>query len=153
MTPYFSSEDRVSALRDSFNLWLGTPFRDNWQAMGCGVDCARLAMALYEESGHLKPGLNPTYIVGAWKGLRSNSPAIEWIEKSKAFEQVTDGTRMVGDLLCFAQGRVAFHLGVYLDEGSDLFAHAISVDGACKRSLRDPTWSKRLIASYRPIEN
>lgn len=152
MKPYFSTPERISELRVHADKWLDTPFRDHWRAQGKGVDCIQLAVAIYTSSGLLNSFTSPPYSIGAWKGLRE-SPVAQWIDSSPHFEKLAEtDTFQPGDLLCFAQGRVAYHLGIYLDEGSQLFIHAISVDGTCKRSLHDPTWAKRLTATYRPVE-
>ena len=150
MTPYFSIPERIADLRAAAAAWEGTPFRDHWRSKKQGVDCIGLAAAIYTECGHLAEFECPAYTIGAWKGVKE-SPVLKWVGNSQRFVGVTDGTRQPGDLLCFTQGRTVYHIGIYLDEGSQLFVHAIAVDGVCKRTLSDPTWAKRLVATYRPV--
>jgi hypothetical protein len=150
MISYFNL-NRQYLLKTSAASWCGTPFRDHWRTRGIGVDCIQLAVALYLETGLLNEFTAPPYTIGAWKGLRA-SPVVEWIENCPCFRKIESGEHAVGDLLCFTHGRVVYHLGVYLDDGSQLFIHAISGEGVMKRTLLDPTWAKRFVASYRPIQ-
>lgn len=158
MTSFFIQQTaRLKALKDAADGWLGTPFRDHWRTKGVGVDCIQLAVAIYSECGLIEAFDPPKYNVGAWKGLKS-SPVTDWVEGSENFLIINEtgltkrGVLQPGDLLTFNHGRVVYHLGIFLGEGTDLFVHAITQDGVCKRTLQDSTWSKRLIAAYRPVE-
>lgn len=151
MKPFFTDENRLRKMRDEVSSWIGTPFRDGWRVKGVGCDCLQLAVAIYNACGLRDQVVTPPYTVGAWKGLRV-SPILGWLDGSPLFRKIESIEPIPGDLLCFLQGRVVYHLGIYIDHGNKMFAHSITGDGVCLHGLSDPTAGRRLIAVYRPME-
>lgn len=151
--PYFSTLDRVHQLRSEARSWSGTPFHAHGKYKGLGTDCVWVAEGIYRALGVIPPQDFGWYTVGAGSHLEASLVAAG-VVRSGAFENalpVTIGAVLPGDLLGFKLGRVIHHVGIVL-EGTR-FIHSIQTVGVTESDLRDPTWSTRLYAIWRPMQN
>jgi cell wall-associated NlpC family hydrolase len=145
--PFVQSESDRKRLHAFMESWLGTPFHAHAGIKSVGVDCVNLAAEIYKEAGLLRHCQFPAYAIDAGQH-RQDSMLLGWLDHSPSFEHVEEG-REVGDLFCFRFGRSAHHLGICAGGGK--FIHALlrrSVRYAC---LDDPTYGRRLVATYRPV--
>ncbi|MCP5525018.1 MAG: C40 family peptidase [Verrucomicrobiales bacterium] len=129
--------------------WKGTPFVPHAAQPGAGVDCVHLCGEILQEAGLIGDYSFPTYRCDSGSH-RDESVVLSWLNHSPAFVR-TDGSRVqAGDVLCFHIGRVAHHVGLAL--GPVRFIHALRGKGVIVSTLRDPTYAKRFVAAYRPVQ-
>lgn len=152
MKPYFAPLWRQVALWRAALPWVGTPFAERQRLQGVGVDCVQLAAGIYIPTG-LVDRFNPGDYAMDGGTHQDRSRVFEWLEKSPAFVQSHEPLR-VGDLLAFSQGRAAWHVAITLvvDGADAICIHCLRTTGTALVQLADPTWSKRLVAVYTPIE-
>jgi cell wall-associated NlpC family hydrolase len=129
--------------------WIGTPFYPHQARKGVGCDCVSMARAVFEEAGLVPSNEKPfpQYDMGGSDHLKS-SLVVEWLATCKWFEP-RDGMPRQGDVVTFAVGKVAHHVGIMVTD--KMFVQAIRRYGVVELPLRDSTWSKRLRTVWRPI--
>jgi cell wall-associated NlpC family hydrolase len=82
---------------------------------------------------------------------RDSSQVVDWFETNRRFERLApDADVEPGDAACFRMGRVSHHVGLVLEP--PLFIHAMRNYGVIESRLDDPTFAKRLVAVYRPVQ-
>lgn len=155
-TPYFSTPERLTALRAAANAWDGTP----WAANSCvqgergGVCCHRLVAAVLEDAGFPItraeiPGgtLNrATHFEGSViaDGLR-NMP--------DRFQEITPAVwsaLQAGDVFTIRLGLGAHHVAVMAD--AETVIHSWQGVGAHMERIVDPKLRKRVAHIFRPIQ-
>ena len=150
MTPVFQSAERQAALLAEARSWLGTPFVPRGNLKGAGVDCVHLPAEIYRALGVLPGYAFPDY------QLDSGSHAAEslvtgWLDGRPDFLPLAPVEAcLAGDLLAFRIGKVVHHVGLLL-QGSR-FIHCLRHRGVLESDLRDPTYAKRLVRVYRPLQ-
>ena len=145
--PFVQSESNRQRLLAIMESWLGTPFHAHAGIKSVGVDCVRLGAEIYREAGLVEDCRFPAYTIDAGQH-RQDSVLLEWLDRSPSFESIEEG-REVGDLFCFRFGRSAHHLGICT--GGTRFIHALLRRSVRYASLQDPTYGRRLVATYRPV--
>jgi cell wall-associated NlpC family hydrolase len=109
-----------------------------------------LVAAIFWETGAIDDRRFPDYTMDGGEH-RNSSQVIEWLEASGRFERLAPGTEpQTGDLACFRMGRVPHHVGLVLLP--PIFIHAMRNYGVIESRLDDPTYAKRLMAVYRPVQ-
>ena len=147
---FFDSPWKQARLVQVARRWLGTPFIPHACIPGAGVDCVQLVGAIYWETGAIDDPRFPDYTMDGGEH-RISSQVLEWLEASTRFERLTPGAAVqTGDLACFRMGRVPHHVGLVLQP--PLFIHAMRNYGVIESRLDDPTFAKRLMAVYRPVQ-
>jgi cell wall-associated NlpC family hydrolase len=147
MSPYFDRPDRVALLEASAHTWLGTPFVPHGDVCHAGVDCVHLPLRIYAECGLALDRAFPSYTMDGGDH-RGSSQVIEWLEGDPGFVRTRD--TQAGDLGCFRIGRVPHHVGLVLSPTT--FVHAMRNYGVIISRLDDPTFARRLMAFYRPLQ-
>ena len=145
--PFIQSESDQERLLAIIESWLGTPFHAHAGIKSVGVDCVHLVAEIYREAGLLEECRFPAYAIDAGQH-RQDSMLLEWLDRSPNFQRVEEG-REVGDLFCFRFGRSAHHLGICA--GGSKFIHALLRRSVRYALLDDPTYGRRLVATYRPV--
>ncbi len=114
MTDEVALRERIGDVAVS---WLSTPFHDEAQVKGAGVDCATLLKAVFEEAGVLAPfeleHYSPTHFMHS-----TEERYIEWIERCGGIEISQDQAKP-GDIvlykpkaaLCFCHGALIIEPG------------------------------------------
>lgn len=122
MTPFFSTPERVAALRTEAQSWLWTPFRQGCcvKGKGGGVDCVGFVLACFEAAGVVRPGeitIPPYDIDHAQTG--ETFPLVEWFKAEWVRKRVTMMDRadpkQDGDLCFVKYAKGVHHLGLWLD--------------------------------------
>jgi cell wall-associated NlpC family hydrolase len=90
--------------------WLGTPFRDQADTMGGGVDCAMLIIRCFVDTGILPP-FDPRPYPPRWHLHQSRERFLEWVEQ---FGIQTDEEK-VGNVVVYREGRCFSHGGIIVD--------------------------------------
>ena len=144
---FVQSESNRQRLLTIMESWLGTPFHAHAGIKSVGVDCVHLAAEIYKEARLLGECRFPAYAIDAGQH-REDSMLLQWLDESPSFERIEEG-REVGDLFCFRFGRSAHHLGICA--GGAKFIHALLRRSVRFSSLDDPTYGRRLVATYRPV--
>lgn len=161
MNAHFANGRRPLALRTAAQSWLGTPFVPFANIRHHGVDCVNLCAELLKECHFTLPP-NSTWPRYAMDGGKHNteSQLTAWLDACPRFVRIWSSTLndapylaarpLAGDVLCFQIGRVAHHAGLLI-EGVK-FIHCLAGRKAMFATLSDPSFNKRLIAAYRPLE-
>lgn len=149
MKPFFESDDSRRKLCESARKWIGTPFHYNAQMLGVGVDCVRLADAIYSDCGFTNDLSGASYRLGQGAHA-SESRLIDWLESSPKLERVPAAEAFDGDLICFRIGRIEHHCGVLIDTLNRSFVHSVQRYGVRMETL-GPQWEKRVVSIFRPI--
>ena len=145
MNPFETPDQQARLLAVALS-WLGTPFRPHAGIKGAGADCMHVALLVYWESGHKFAFESPKYTMDGGSHLHVSQFA-EWLDTSPAFA-MTESPTKIGDCLLFKLGRVEHHVGVQITGST--FVHAMRHHGVIQSNLKDPTWTRRLTAVYRP---
>jgi cell wall-associated NlpC family hydrolase len=147
MTPYFSTPERLAALRAHAEQWLGTPFAAHAMVRGAGVDCVHLGAALYMACGVFTEFSPPNYSLDAG-AHQADSQVVGWLDSHPCFLRFP--VPLPGDCLCFRFGKSEHHIGVLVDGAK--FIHALPRRSVMFGSLRESYYAHRLAAIYRPME-
>ena len=147
---FFNTPWHQARLIETARRWLGTPFVPHACIPGAGVDCVQLVAAIYWETGAIDDRQFPEYTMDGGEH-RNSSQVLEWFEASRRFQRLAPDTDIrTGDAICFRLGRVPHHVGLVLQP--PLFIHAMRNYGVIESRLDDPTFAKRLVAVYRPVQ-
>lgn len=151
----FSDPARCQLLRASAEAWVRTPFHPHSAIRGVGVDCVRLAAALYREVGVIGEVEFPRYDITEGMHL-AESQVIQWLRGRDEFRELPsadpDGF-ICGDLLAFKISRcsVVHHVGVHLGGDPAMFVNSVHRYGVVIRRLDDTTWRNALVGAFRPL--
>ena len=106
--------------------WVGTPYHHGAAVRGAGVDCARLLIEVYAETGQIErfdPGEYPP----DWHLHRSEERYVETILRYAREHTPADLRRIgIGDVLAWRFGRCFAHGGIYVGDGFVVHAYAPS---------------------------
>jgi cell wall-associated NlpC family hydrolase len=149
MPSFFDSPEKQACLAKIARAWLGTPFRPHACIRGAGVDCVHLLGAIFKEAGVVDGWAFPDYTMDGGDH-RDDSQVTDWLEAHDRFERLpADEIPQPGDVICFRLGRVPHHVGLVLE--GNRFLHAMRNYGVIESQLDDPTFGKRLVATFRPL--
>lgn len=109
------------------NRWLGTPYSYGGASTG-GTDCSGLVMSLYRD-------------VTGVKIPRTTREQVRYCTN------VARNSMQPGDLVFFASGKEASHVGLYVGNGSMI--HASSSRGVIVSDIDDGYWGKRYLTGGR----
>jgi cell wall-associated NlpC family hydrolase len=150
MTPVFQSAERQAALLVEARSWLGTPFVPRGNLKGVGVDCVHLPAEIYRALGVLPSYGFPDYNLDSGSHA-DRSLVTGWLDGRADFLPLAPVEAcLAGDLLAFRIGKVVHHVGLLL--GQTRFIHCLRHRGVLESDLRDPTYAKRLVRAYRPLQ-
>lgn len=157
MRPFFADDSRKQALWRAANAWVGTRFFHGAEERGVGVDCVRLAHALYVATGAMRPIEHfPTYSLDYARHCR-RSQLLRFLLDCDRFR---GWLRLVppqperlrpGDLLGCACGRADHHLAVVLPWGK--VVHAVDGAGVVIQDLAENVLTKRILYAMRLMED
>lgn len=99
--------------------WLGTPFHDNGDIKGVGVDCARLLAKVYEEVGLIPPQEIEHYSP-QWM-LHRDEPKFENYVRRFAHQVETPD---IGDIVLYRIGRSLAHAAIISSPWPGTVIHA-----------------------------
>ena len=155
MKPFFHSKERQDALWLEMQTWLGTPFAAHSESKGHGVDCVRLARALYVSAGAVSPRLElPAYSLDQAKHT-TDTALLRFLlthrELRGRFIMVPPaGPKIAGDLLGIKSGRVDHHLAIVNPWGE--VVHAVEDAGVIRTPLNDWKLEQRTLYVLRFME-
>lgn len=154
MTPFFRGASRLIALENIADSWVGTPFALGVAVRGAGVDCVRFSAEVLRECGHMGPYEFPPYSIDGGDYLPESLVQL-WMGGNPLFEPLDRlDYLMPGDVLEFRIGRgVSHHVGLYSGAPPQSIWSAMTSDGVRRRTLRDATWGRRLVAAWRPVDS
>lgn len=152
--PFYTTPERTAALAIEAELWLGTPWCANSEALGVrgGVSCHNLPRALYIRTGALAPSFPK--IQGKPNRHARRSDMETFLDARPEFERVPiEGPLkeivQTGDLLGLRIYHCVDHLGVCV--GSS-FIHVLMHKHTSLDLFRVSPWAERVKAIWRPIE-
>jgi cell wall-associated NlpC family hydrolase len=157
MTSYFSTPERISALRTAAERWQGTPFAPAAAVCGPrgGACCHRLVVAVLAEAGFpLAQGEVPDGVLNR-ATHHVGSIMADWLRAHPdRFAEITPAgldTVQPGDLLLLRLGVGAHHVALALDRGEVI--QTWQGIGAHIAQLSDRRTAKRLMAVFRPLSS
>jgi cell wall-associated NlpC family hydrolase len=129
-------EQRLAVIEQAMRF-KGTPYREQADQPGVGVDCAMLLVRAWVDAGVFR-SFDPRPYPTQWHLHQDQERYLE--QMSLSAKEVD--TPRPGDLVLFKFGRTFSHSGIYI--GDDKIIHAF-LNGRCSR---EEIWSSRL-ARYR----
>jgi cell wall-associated NlpC family hydrolase len=142
---YFRTPERLHALTDAVQEWIGTPYVGSGAIKRNGASCHRLAGAVLTEAGFevRPPEKNQT-------GLRQFTATMEaWLDASPQFSRLpTRSDIQPGDVLLCEYG--IGHIALAVGDGGAM--QVLRHQPAHIVQLADPNVAKRILVVYRPIE-
>lgn len=149
---FYDAPEAIRALEAEAASWIGTPFAPHAAVMGAGVDCVRLAAALYLATGALREAPAwPKYRVDSGKH-RDRSALLEWLENSPRFRRLEEGAAAgAGDLAVYIIGRSVHHAAVILNPRT--LIHVLEEANVVYGDPTDSTLSSRLHSIWRPLQH
>lgn len=152
MTPFFSTPDRIAALRAAATEWLGTPFMPNAAVKGVGVSCQKLVGAVYQQAGCIAADFEIPEGPMDWSHAHTDSLVTAFLTLQPNFAEVTPLQPSPGDLLGFRIGGCINHCGVLLTSAGH-FLHCLrDSQGVRLSNVNDATYRQRLEKVWRPLE-
>lgn len=134
MTP--DQQARVMAAARS---WIGTPFHDNGEVKGAGVDCARLLALVYWEAGIIERQVIPTYSP-QWM-LHRDEPLFESYVRRFAHQVEKPA---IGDIVLYRVGRSFAHGAIVSSPWPGTVIHAFkSYRRVCETPWDDADMRRR----------
>lgn len=116
--------------------WLGTPFRDQKDNIGAGVDCAMLIIRCFVDTGILPP-FDPRPYPTRWHLHQDRERFLEWVEQKG---RQTDEIKL-GNVVVYKEGRCFSHGAIVASENTVI--HAWWVRGEVVESrMSDPKLDK-----------
>jgi cell wall-associated NlpC family hydrolase len=112
-----ADRERVVAIAES---WTRTPYHNNAQVKGVGVDCAQLPAAVFAEAGVIPP-IHPDYPPD-WHLHRSGELYCQWIEDLGAVECSLEDAGPA-DLILWRFGRTFSHGAIFLQPPTIIHAY------------------------------
>lgn len=155
MRPWFEQSLRQEFLWAEQQRWLGTPFFPHAESIGHGVDCVRLAHALYVAVGAIPHLVLPRYTLDYAKHS-TRTQLLQFLLTDPAlagrFVMVPpSGPRLAGDLLGLQSGRIDHHLAVATPHGE--VVHAVEDHGVIRTPLNDRKLTARTLYVLRLYES
>jgi len=122
--------------------WIDTPWQHNQCAKGCGVDCIRFAIDVYDHFG-MYTGDIRNYT----RQTRGNELRDYLASLPSLIKQPDEANIEPGQLLLFKVKKIPRHVGIATGEGN--FIHA-DMSSAVKRVVEQPfrRWKHRIAAKY-----
>jgi cell wall-associated NlpC family hydrolase len=155
---WFSTQERIAALEREARRWLGTPFFPNSNTPGPrgGVSCQKLVSEIYRGAGFCDvpvPEVPMAHARFSRESLMEKFMADrpEFIRLPPPDSPLLWRAVLPGDLLGFRIYRTIHHMGIAMPKRT--FIHALDGMGTIISSLLDATWSSRMAAVWRPVEN
>ena len=149
MKYYFEDEKKQKQLLAVLNEWIGTKYRHRASVKGMGCDCIGLPIGVLTEMGLLnlrkKDILEyaPDYHMH-----NTRSMLVESIIKHLKVVEITDGSFMNGDILCFKFGKAAAHAGFWFN---DYLYESVDKIGVIKTHFPNSQWKERLQHTFRMV--
>ena len=147
MKYYFEDKQKQDKLLGILESWIGTPYRHRAGVKGMGCDCVHLPIGVLTEMGLMKvrkkdvPHYAPDYHMH-----KTRSMLVDSIAKHLSAEEITDGSFMNGDILCFSFGKTAAHAGFWFN---DYLYEAVDRIGVIKTHFPNSQWREKLQHTYR----
>jgi cell wall-associated NlpC family hydrolase len=97
-------EERQRVVREA-QSWLGTPYHDNGDVKGAGVDCGMLLVRVYVDTG-LVPAFDPRPYPAQWS---LHQKAERYLEIVRTYAHEIPGPPLPGDIAMFKFGLTYSH--------------------------------------------
>lgn len=101
--------------------WLGTPYHDNAELKGVGVDCARLLKCVFAEAGAIADFPIADY-PPQWYLHRSEERLLGLVQRRAV--EIAESAARPGDVVLYRFGRCFAHGAIVVDPGWPRIVHA-----------------------------
>jgi cell wall-associated NlpC family hydrolase len=113
-----SQQEQRAAVIAEAKTWIGTPFRDQSDVKGAGVDCAMLLLRCFVDTGIVAP-FDPRPYAPQWHLHHSEEKFLAIVEKLGA---EVEREPIPGDVIVYRFGRCFSHGALVIDRGHVLHA-------------------------------
>jgi cell wall-associated NlpC family hydrolase len=131
-----NKEQRTQVIAEA-KSWLNTPYHNNAQVKGAGVDCAQLLVGIYVGAG-IVPAFDPGYYPAQFGLHRDEELFLSFVER---YATATSYPQP-GDCVLFQFGRCYSHGGIMVDDTTIIHA-AMRERAVCFASLADTDLASR----------
>jgi len=153
-TNFFSTSERIAALKVAALPWLGTPFVPNAAVKGAGVSCQKLVGGILIEAGALPLSFELPNEPMEWGQAHSDSLVEQFMAAHADRFALIDGPAFVvaqpGDVLGIRFGGCVHHCGLVLAEHG-AFIHCIRGEGVILGEIRDAVFMRMIKKVWRPL--
>ena len=147
MKYYYEDVKNQDRLLKIMEEWLGTKYRHHASVKGGGCDCVGFPVGVLTEMGLLNitkrdiPDYAPDYHMHTTRSM-----LVESIITHLKAEEITDGSFMNGDILCFKFGKAAAHAGFWFN---DYLYESADGMGVIKTHFPNSQWREKLQHTFR----
>ena len=117
LTPEKEANQRAAVVRESLK-WLNTPYHQQADIIGAGVDCSMLLVRAWVDAGIIEP-FDPRPYPPNWHMHQSEERYLGWMETLA----VETETPQVADIRLMTFGRCYSHSGILVSPTSMVHAH------------------------------
>lgn len=136
LTPEREADLRLKVIQEA-QKWIGTPYRQQADILGAGIDCSMLLVRAWVDSGTVQP-FDPRPYPPNWHMNNDEERYLHWMDKcALEVEQPK-----AGDVVLFKFGRCFSHSGVLVNETQ--MVHAWAADGKCSQADLNEAWVRYL---------
>jgi cell wall-associated NlpC family hydrolase len=129
-------DDKERAARDAIDRiadeWIGTPFHDNAELKGIGVDCARLLKCVFTEAGQIDDFALPHYSAQHFLH-QTEEKFLGWVQKFA--REIALADVQYGDIVLYKVGHVYSHGAIVVEPGLPHIVHAWFRSRRVRRAL------------------
>jgi len=143
--PETELEAARQAVIEEARTWIGTPFHQNADLKGVGVDCGRILIKVYGACGFRVP-IDPPFLSQDWHLHRNEEIYLDIIRE---FATEIPGPPRLGDVVMFRVARVYGHSGIVL-EWPHLLIHAHWLTGVQYVDATQPPLVARPVRFFSP---
>lgn len=115
--------------------WVGTPYHQQADKLGAGIDCSMLLVRAWVDAGVVEP-FDPRPYPPDWHMHQSEERYLAWM--SSVAKEIPAEERRPGDVVLFKFGRCFAHSGILVTK--DTMVHAWAYDGKCSVCDLTESW-------------
>lgn len=131
LTPEKEADQRIRVIEGAMK-WIGTPYHQQADILGSGIDCSMQLVRAWVDAGIFEP-FDPRPYPPNWHMHQSEERYLAWMETLAV--ETTDP--IPGDIRLMTFGRCYSHAGIILDNNTMLHAHQ-RTGKCCMSNLHEP---------------
>lgn len=125
------------AVRDEARKWIRTPYHQQADIVGAGVDCSMLLVRAWVDAGIFEP-FDPRPYPPNWHMHQSEERYLGWMQTLAS--EIPEGQAQIADIRLMTFGKCFSHSGIITRPG--VMVHAHQKCGVCCESDVFETWIK-----------
>lgn len=140
------AEERARVVAEAMT-WIGTPYHNNGDVKGAGVDCGMLLVRVFVDTGLVVP-FDPRPYPNQWHLHNRAERYMEWVKRWASEVAGPDEGRepLPGDIVLFHYGQCYAHGGIVTEW--PIMIHALGPNRVQRQSVTSNTLLRRLRKKY-----